>query len=254
MTDMDNQLSFPGYLYPEMEEAEQRSAAAALLGLAMEEPVLYMPSFSILAVDMYAGLFLSWFIKQCRYGQSIVLEDADIQTLFGYSKSRWHGIRRNLKQLDYLLSRRENGETLYSLNETCFSDAQKRINHAAPAVPVDLVTAAAMLGSGLRIQDVLFYAAIREQQPYLPPEQRDRYSDWFEHTANRQQQLQSLLTVEEQHKAIHALYRSGIMQVTQLRGSDASVRYRINYDTVADLGWQYIHTAEADGKEGGNER
>ncbi len=242
---MENQLTLPGYRYPEMTEAEQNSAASALLGLAMEEPVLYMPSFTDLTGDAYTGFFLSWFIKKCRYGKSIVLTDQDVGALFGYSKNRWQNVRRNLKQRNYLLSWRENGETRYGLNEKYFSDAQKRINNPLPAVPVELVTAAAMLDSGLRIQDVLFYSVLREQQPYRPPEQRERYSDWFVHNNVQQRQL-AILDANEQNKAIHALYKADILQVTQIRGEHSTVRYRINYDTVADLGWQYIHAADQD--------
>ena len=235
---MSKQLSFANFPYAEMAEAE--SAASALLGLAMEEPVLYMPSFSELADDMYAGLFLSWFIRNCRYGKSIVLTDETINALFGFSKNRWHTIRRNLKQRDFLLSWRDNGETRYALNEHYFSDAQKNITETMPAVPVELLTAASMIDSGLRVQDVLFYSVIRHQQPYLPPEQRGRYSDWFIHNDTQQQQL-SVISEEDQIKAVNALYKAGILQVETLRNQD-TVRYRIDYDVVADMSWQYIHT------------
>lgn len=247
---MDKQLTLPGYPYPEMTEVEQNSAASALLGLAMEEPVLYMPSFTDLVGDVYAGFFLSWFIKKCRYGKSIVLTDEDVNTLFGFSKNRWHTVRRILKQLDYLLSWRENGETRYALNESYFSDAQKHIRNPLPAVPVEPIIAAAMLDSGLRLQDVLMYSIIREQQPYRPPEQRGSYSDWFVHDSVQQQKL-AVLSAEEQHKAIHSLYKSEILQVEQMRGLQ-TVRYRIHYDTVAELSWRYIHAQETD-KEAANE-
>lgn len=239
---MDKQLTLPGYPYPEMPAEERQQTASALLGLAMEEPVLYMPSFAEMAGDPYAGYFLSWFIKNCRYGQSIVINDEDITTLFGFTKNRWHTVRRLLKNLNYLLVSREGRQTSYALNETYFSNAQKQSNSTLPAIPVDRITAAAMLDSGLRMQEVVLYSVVREQQPYLPPEQRGRYGHWFEHNTAQQQRL-SALSNEEQDKAIQGLYKAGILQVEQIWQLNI-VRYRIDYDAAADLSWQYIHTAE----------
>ena len=237
---MDKQLALPGYQYPEMQAEERQLTASALLGLAMEEPVLYMPSFADLAGDVYAGYFLSWFIKNCRYGKSIVISDEEMSALFGFSKSRWHSVRRTLKGLNYLTVKREGGQSHYSLNESYFSNAQRQSSIILPAIPIERITAAAMLDKGLRMQDVLFYSVVREQQPYLPPEQRDSYSNWFEHN-NVQQQRLAVLTTEEQLKAINGLYKAGLLQVEQLRQLNI-VRYRIDYDAASDLAWQYIHT------------
>lgn len=199
-----------------------------------------MPSFADLAGDVYAGYFLSWFIKNCRYGKSIVISDEEMSALFGFSKSRWHSVRRTLKGLNYLTVKREGGQSHYSLNESYFSNAQRQSSIILPAIPIERITAAAMLDKGLRMQDVLFYSVVREQQPYLPPEQRDSYSNWFEHN-NVQQQRLAVLTTEEQLKAINGLYKAGLLQVEQIRQLNI-VRYRIDYDAASDLAWQYIHT------------
>ena len=42
---------------------EQNQSITALLGMLMEEPVLYVPAYGELVGDPWAGYFLSWLVK-----------------------------------------------------------------------------------------------------------------------------------------------------------------------------------------------
>ena len=226
---------------------EQNQSITALLGMLMEEPVLYVPAYGELVGDPWAGYFLSWLVKNCRYGQSISITDEEMLDGFGYSKARWAAVRRLLKKDGYLISRRSGGDTVYSINEKHFSEALKAHSQTRkaeqlqqyPSIPIDRLPAAAMLRSGHKITDVLFYYLIVSQQQYHTPDKRGTTGDWFEYDAVQRNYMR-LLSDDEQNKAFKALVKAGLLRVENEPALNLR-RNGLNHDAIAELTWQYVH-------------
>lgn len=246
---MNNTLSL--FEYPELAALGQVETANTVLGSLMEEPVLYVPTYGKLVGDAYAGYFLSWFIRNCPYGQTVPIRDEDMFEGLGLTAGRWHSIRRLLKQHDFLKSARISGQTVYSLNETLFSEALRqqdeqyqgdRTYAEMPAVPVDRLCAAAMLRSGLKINDVLFYFMVQAQQRYQTPDKRGQYSEWILYN-EEQINTMAMLSGEEQQRSLKALGKAGLLQ-SGLHPLFSIITFRLNYQAMANLSWQYLHHAE----------
>lgn len=239
------------YEYPELAEIEQNQVITSVLGSLMEEPVLYVPAYGQLVGDTYAGYFLSWMVRSCSYGQSVAISDADMRDGLGFGQSRWHNVRRLLKQQWFLLSERSGVHTVYSLNEKHFSDALREQDNALrgdstysmmPSVPVDRMCAAAMLKSGLKINDVLFYFMVQAQQRYQTPDKRGDFSEWIPYT-EEQVKAMSMLDETEQHRSMKALAKAGLLEAGRHPLYELTV-FRLNHKAMADLSWQYLHNTQ----------
>ncbi|MFV2028607.1 hypothetical protein [Neisseria sp. S1] len=246
---MNNVLSL--YEYPELAEIEQNQVITSVLGSLMEEPVLYVPAYGQLAGDSYAGYFLSWMVRSCPYNQSVPISDVDMRDGLGFSKHRWHNVRRLLKQHGFLLSERSGVHTVYSLNEKHFSDALREQDNALrgdstysmmPSVPVDRLCAAAMLQSGFKINDVLFYFMVQAQQRYQTPDKRGDFSEWILYT-EAQVKAMSILNEAEQHRSMKALAKAGLLEAGRHPFYELTV-FRLNHKAMADLSWQYLHNPQ----------
>lgn len=247
---MNNVLNL--YQYPELEEVEQNQVITTVLGSLMEEPVLYVPAYGQLAGDTYAGYFLSWMVRSCPYGQSVPISDADMRDGLGFGQSRWHSVHRLLKKQGFLLSERSGLNTVYSLNEKHFSDALREQDNALrsdstysmkPSVPVDRLCAAAMLQSGLKINDVLFYFMVQAQQRYQTPDKRGDFSEWVLYTENQAKAMSMLNEAEQQH-SMKALAKAGLLEAGRHPLYGLTV-FRLNHKAMADLSWQYLHAPQA---------
>ncbi|HHK6068251.1 hypothetical protein [Neisseria sp. P0014.S009] len=236
--------------YPELAAVGQIETANSVLGSLMEEPILYVPAYSKLAGDTYAGYFLSWFLRNCPYGQSIKIRDEDMLEALGLTVSRWHSVRRLLKQLKFLNLARSDGHTVYSLNESDFSEALReqdnrhqgdRAYGEMPSVPLDRLCTAAMLRSGLKINDVLFYFAVQAQQRYLTPDKRGEYSEWIPYNEEQANAL-AMLSHEDQQRSMKALDKAGLIESGRHPLFNITV-FRLNYQAMANLSWQYLHGA-----------
>jgi putative component of membrane protein insertase Oxa1/YidC/SpoIIIJ protein YidD len=235
------------FQYSLLSVEEQNQSITALLGMLMEEPVLYVPAYGELVDDPWAGYFLSWLVKNCRYGQSISITDEEMLDGFGYSKARWAAVRRLLKKDGYLISRRSGGDTVYSINEKHFSEALKAHSQTRkaeqlqqyPSIPIDRLPAAAMLRSGHKITNVLFYYLIVSQQQYHTPDKRGTTGDWFEYDAVQRNYMR-LLSDDEQNKAFKALVKAGLLLVENEPALNL-MRYCLNHDAISELTWQYVH-------------
>lgn len=239
---MSNQVSL--FQYGLLSAEEQNQSISALLGMLMEEPVLYVPAYGELAGDAWAGYFLSWLVKNCRYGQAITITDEEMLDGFGYSKARWTSVRRLLKKEGYLVSQRSGKEMVYSINEHHFSEALKAYSHSRiaqqyPSIPIDRLPAAAMLRSGLKITDVFFYYLIVAQQKYHTPDVRGTTGDWFEYDSVQRSYMR-ILTDDEQAKAFKVLVKAGLLLV-ETEPKLNIMRYCLNHDAIAELTWQYVH-------------
>lgn len=238
---MANATNLSLFGYPEMPAEEQGSHANALLGLLFEKEILYQPSYTKLVDDEYAGFWLSWFVNHCRYGESIELQDDEILNMFGFSQSRWNNIRRLLKNAGFLKSSRKKGITSYSLNEKFFSDEAGKIVTTAPLIPVDRISAAAMLAKGLSMTDVLVFSIIRQHLSVrdLQNEETGDYSTWQLHDADQRSKMPEW-SEDTILKSIHRLYKAKLLEVV-LDSDNEMIRYRINYDEYGNLTYQYVH-------------
>ena len=136
---------------------------------------------------------------------------------------------------------------MYSINEKHFSEALKAHSQTRkaeqlqqyPSIPIDRLPAAAMLRSGHKITNVLFYYLIVSQQQYHTPDKRGTTGDWFEYDAVQRNYMR-LLSDDEQNKAFKALVKAGLLLVENEPALNL-MRYCLNHDAISELTWQYVH-------------
>lgn len=242
---MEEEMNLSLFQYPQLSAEDQGIHANALLGLLFEKEILYQPSYAQLVGDTYAAYWLSWFVSHCRYGESIELNDDDMSHQFGFSMARWHNIRRLLKKLGYLKSSRKSGVVSYSLDEKTFSDAHGEISNNAPLIPVDRITAAAMLDKGMNMTDVLifstikFHMSIRDLQEQNSLDASGNFSTWQDHDSEQKNNLSGYSEIE-QYNSIKKLSIIELLQVVLIKELNM-LRYRINYKAYGELTYAYVH-------------